>query len=560
MKIALVQTNPTIGDVGGNLRGILSRIDEAAAAGADLIVFPEQALLGYPAKDLLLRQEIVRSNLEALERVAAATRGRAGPAGPLGVVVGFAEPSDRPFGRPLYNSAALLIGGRIVACSRKRLLPTYDVFDEVRYFASGGPQPVVELGTWKLGISICEDMWADEELLARPLYDLDPLADLVADGASLILNISASPYYLGKHRKRIELMARHARRLAVPIAFCNQVGGNDELLFDGASCVVDRSGRLVAQARAFEEDLLLVDLRSCQPGPIAPYPDDIQSLHDALVMGLRDYVRKCGFSSVVLGLSGGVDSSVVACLAAAALGAGSVHGVAMPSRYSSPASLEDARLLSENLGIRFSVIPIEPIHQVCEQVLAPHFAGLPPDVTEENIQARIRGLILMALSNKFGSLLLTTGNKSELAVGYCTLYGDMCGGLAVIGDVPKTTVYELARHINRRAGRAIIPERALVRPPSAELRPDQTDQDTLPPYALLDEILRRYEERLETPEQIATAGIDPTVLDDVIRRIHASEYKRQQAAPGLKVTLRAFGFGRRMPIAARPFSACKPVG
>jgi len=545
VKIALVQTNPTIGDVEGNTARVLDGVQRGVAAGAELIIFPEQSLLGYPAKDLLLRREVIERNLAALERVVAAT-------GPVGVVVGFAEFNDRPYGRPLFNSAALTCGGQLLARCRKRLLPTYDVFDEVRYFEPGEPQPVVDFRGRRLGLTICEDMWSDEELLACRLYNVDPLAELVNAGADLLINISASPYYLGKHDVRLELLAGHARRLKVPIVFCNQVGGNDELLFDGASCVVDAQGRLVAQAKAFAEDLLVFDLDDLGATRIEEHPNGAANLHDALVMGLRDYARKCGFRSAVLGLSGGIDSAVVGCLAAAALGPDNVHAVAMPSRYSSEHSIADARQLAANLGIKFSVIEIEPMHGAIERVLLPHFGGRPPDVTEENIQARVRGLILMALSNKFGSLLLTTGNKSELAVGYCTLYGDMCGGLAVISDVPKTMVYELAHHVNQRAGRPVIPPSSLTKPPSAELRPNQTDQDSLPPYDVLDEILRRYEERLESPAQIVAGGFGPGVVADVIRKIQLNEYKRQQAAPGLKVTSRAFGFGRRMPIAARP--------
>jgi NAD+ synthase (glutamine-hydrolysing) len=546
VKVALVQLNPTIGDVQGNTARILDRLDQAVSARADLVVFPEQSILGYPAKDLLLRTEVIQQNLAALDQVAAATA-TLQPA----VILGFAEPNESGVGRPVFNAAAFVAGGQVVARSRKRLLPTYDVFDEARYFEPGGPQPVIEFRDRRIGVMICEDMWSTQQLLARPLYDIDPPCQLADAGADVLINISASPYYLGKHESRIELMARHARRHSTPLLFCNQVGGNDELLFDGVSSVVDAGGRLVGQARAFEEDLLLVDLDNLDATRLEPMPTGPANMHDALVMGLRDYLRKCRFSSVVIGLSGGVDSAVVACLAADALGPANVHGIAMPSRYSSEHSIVDAKAVAENLGIAFSVIPIEAMHATFERELQPNFGGLPPDVTEENIQARIRAVTLMALSNKFGRLLLTTGNKSELAVGYCTLYGDMCGGLAMISDVPKTMVYELAHEINRRAGRDLIPRSTLTKPPSAELRPDQTDQDSLPPYEVLDQILSRYEERLESTEQIVAAGFDPAMVADVVRKIHLNEYKRQQAAPGLKVTSRAFGFGRRMPIAAR---------
>ncbi len=557
VRLALIQTNPTIGDIAGNVERVIARMRAAADAGAELAVFPEQTVLGYPAKDLLLRRDVIERNVAAVQQIADAASG-------IAAVVGFAEPTDRPLGRPLYNSVALVHKGRVLARSRKRLLPTYDVFDEVRYFEPGGAQRAIEFGGVPFGLTVCEDMWSREEMLGQPLYDCDPIGEVVRAGARVILNVSASPYFLDKHDVRVGLMADHARRNRVPLLFVNQVGGNDELIFDGASTVVDAGGNLVALARSFDEDMLLVDVETgndgetpnarvtpCTQAPIAAHPAGPAALHDALVLGLRDYVQKCGFKHVVLGLSGGIDSAIVAALAAAALGPQNVHGVAMPSRYSSDHSVSDARSLASHLGIRFSIIPIEPMHAAYENSLTPHFDGRAPDITEENIQARTRGGILMALSNKFGSLLLTTGNKSELAVGYCTLYGDMCGGLAVISDVPKTMIYALARHMNERAGREIIPQSTIDKPPSAELKPNQTDQDSLPPYDVLDEILERYEVRLQSRGEIVAAGFEPRVVDDVLRKIHISEYKRQQAAPGLKVTSRAFGFGRRMPIAAR---------
>jgi NAD+ synthetase len=544
MKIALVQTNPTIGDIAGNTAQVLAGLARAEDAGADLALFPEQTIIGYPAKDLLLRRDVIDANLAALDTIAS-------QAERVAAVVGYAERNTRAFGRPLFNAAALVHQGQVLARWQKRLLPTYDVFDEVRYFEPGRTHVVTDFSGLKLGVTICEDMWSREEMLGQPLYAGDPIQDLVADGAEVVFNISASPYFLGKHKLRLDLMADHARRNRAAILFVNQVGGNDELLFDGSSSVVDGSGQLVGQARAFAEDLLLADLDKLSATRVEPQPAAAASLHDALVMGLRDYVRKCGFRSVVIGLSGGIDSALVAALAATALGPENVHGVAMPSRFSSDHSIADARTLAQNLGVKLSVIPIEPMHAAYEQALTPHFAGRAPDIAEENIQARTRGGILMALSNKFGSLLLTTGNKSELAVGYCTLYGDMCGGLAVISDVPKTMVYEVARHINERAGREVIPHSTLTKPPSAELKPNQTDQDTLPPYDVLDAILERYEERLQSVAEIVAAGFDARTVADVVRKIQTSEYKRQQAAPGLKVTSRAFGFGRRMPIAAR---------
>lgn len=545
MKVALVQLNPIVGDVRGNTRRILDALSAARQHQPQLVIFPEQAFIGYPGKDLLLRREVIAENTAALQQVASASTG-------VNVIIGCAEPNDAPAGRMIYNSAAVLTNGRIAGFVRKRLLPTYDIFDEVRYFQPGDAPPLFTLAGKPVGISVCEDLWTTQTgAQDRPLYACDPIADLARLGAELIVNISASPFTLDKQHERIALLAMHARAHRLPIVYVNQVGGNDELLFDGASCVVDRDGQTVAAAHAFAEDILSVDLD--QPGNARrePFPDGVAGLYQALVVGVRDYVRKCGFRSVVVGLSGGIDSAVVACLAVEAVGPQHVHAVAMPSRFSSPHSLSDAQLLATNLGIHFQTIPIEPIHAAFESSLAHAFAHRSADVAEENIQARTRGTLLMALSNKLGHLLLTTGNKSELAVGYCTLYGDMCGGLAVISDVPKTKVYELATYVNQRQRGGLIPAGTLTKPPSAELRPDQTDQDSLPPYDVLDAILERYEERLDSVARIIADGFDPAVVHDIVRKITASEYKRQQAAPGLKVTSRAFGFGRRMPIAAR---------
>jgi len=543
VRIALVQTNPTVGDIDGNTAALVCGLETAAAAGAELAVFPEQAVLGYPAKDLLMRREVIDRNVAAVERIASHTHH-------IAAIVGYAEPNTSDYGRPVFNTAALLAGGRVVARWRKQLLPTYDVFDEARYFEPGGQtEPCVFAGR-RLGVVICEDMWSQEEFFSRPLYALDPVASLCESGADLLINISASPYTLGKHETRVRIMSAHVRRHGVPIVCVNQVGGNDELLFDGASCLV-ADGEVLAQAKAFTEDMLVVDVDRLHGLRREHLPAGPASLYEALVMGVRDYTRKCGFRTAVIGLSGGVDSALVAALAAAALGPENIHGVALPSRYSSAHSLHDAETLARALGIRYSRISIEDTHLAFERALADEFAGREPDFAEENIQARARAVILMALSNKFGSLLFTTGNKSELAVGYCTLYGDMCGALAVISDVPKTMVYAVAHYINARAGREVIPASTLSKPPSAELRPNQTDQQTLPPYEILDAILQRYEERLESVEQIVAAGFDRALVEDIVRRIHFSEYKRRQAAPGLKVTSRAFGFGRRMPIAAR---------
>lgn len=544
MRVALAQINPVVGDVIGNTEKIIARIGEARSLGASLVVFSELAVAGYPPRDLLLKPRFVEANVEAVRRIAAHCRG-------IAALVGFVEPSADPVGRSLRNAAAYCAEGEVRQVRYKSLLPTYDVFDEQRYFEPGPSVALIDHEGVPVGVSICEDLWNDEQLIGRRLYRTDPIGQLAAAGAKFMVNLSASPFTQDKHPFRVKLFGNHARRHGLPLLFVNQVGGNDELVFDGASCVLDAQGNLTAQARAFEEDLLLVDLDQPAAGLIEPYPESIASVHDALVLGTRDYVLKCGFKRVVLGLSGGIDSALTAAIAAAGLGADAVTGVSMPSRFSSEHSKTDAEAVARNLGIDFRLIPIKTMHDSIETHLQPQFAGKPPDLTEENLQARLRGLLLMALSNKFGWLVLTTGNKSELAVGYCTLYGDMCGGLAVIGDVPKMLVYAVARHINDRAGREIIPESTLTKPPSAELRPDQTDQDSLPPYDLLDRIIDLYVTREKSQDEIIAAGFDPEVVRKVIRLTDLSEYKRKQAAPAIKVTSRAFGFGRRMPIAAR---------
>ncbi|MBN1490762.1 MAG: NAD+ synthase [Phycisphaerae bacterium] len=549
MRVALAQLDPLIGDIGGNTAKILAAIEAARADGADLVVFGELSVTGYPPKDLLLKPKFVRDNLAAVERIAATCRG-------IAALVGFAQQNESPTGRHLYNSAALCADGRILSVHHKSLLPTYDVFDEQRYFESGpdvqvAALPLADGRTVRLGISICEDLWNDESVLGRKLYHTSPVAQLAEAGADVLINLSASPYWLDKHDTRIRLFSAAAAAYHIPLLFVNQVGGNDELIFDGASTAFSATGDVIAQARSFTEDVLLVDLDAAAPQRIEPHPGAEAALRDALVLGTRDYIDKCGFGGVVIGLSGGVDSAVTAALAVAALGQDRVHGVAMPSRHSSDHSLADARDVAEALGMDYRVVPIATMHEVMERELAPQFGDCPPDITEENIQARLRGLILMAMSNKFGWLVLTTGNKSELAVGYCTLYGDMCGGLAVIGDVPKQWVYRLGRYINERAGRIMIPNSTLTKPPSAELRPDQTDQDSLPPYDVLDAILHRYVEEEKSADEIVAAGFDIRTVRDVTRLVDRNEYKRKQAAPALKVTSRAFGFGRRMPIAAR---------
>jgi NAD+ synthase (glutamine-hydrolysing) len=547
VKIAIAQINPIVGDLAGNSGKIIGGIQRAEAASADLVVFPELAVMGYPPKDLLLKTRFVDRNIAAVGEIAKACKTTT-------ALVGFASRNDASAGRELRNSAALCAGGRVVSVHHKSLLPTYDVFDEHRYFEPG-PQTVI--ADWagngkraKLGISICEDLWNVTGVVPRTLYHGDPIGALAAAGADLFVNISASPFGMGKHDFRLKLVTEHVKRHHLPLVFVNQVGGNDELIFDGASFVLDGDGNRIAQAKAFEEDLLIVDLDGSGHRN-ERYPDPIASLHDALVLGTRDYVGKCGFKTVVIGLSGGIDSAVTAVVAAEALGPECVTGVAMPSRYSSDHSVADAKALAEALKIEFKIVPIGLMHDAVEQELTPHFDGRAADVTEENIQARLRGNVLMSLSNKFGHLVLTTGNKSELAVGYCTLYGDMCGGLAVISDVPKTMVYGLAREINQRAGREIIPENTITKAPSAELRPDQTDQDSLPPYDVLDRILEMYVEREISVADIVAAGFDEALVADVARKVDRNEYKRKQAASGLKVTSRAFGFGRRLPIAAK---------
>ena len=549
MIVALGQLNPIVGDIEGNIRLASDAIGRAKEAGADLIVLPELVTLGYPPKDLLLREGVVQRNLDAIERIAQCCTG-------IAAIVGYVARNESGGGLRLQNAAAFCADGRVRSTHIKSLLPNYDVFDERRYFQ---PADTVKLCHWDsprdgriaLGITICEDLWNDEQFIDRDQYRQDPIEQLAQQGADLLINISASPFWVGKQLARRDIFARQVREHRVPLVFVNQVGGNDDLIFDGGSMAFDREGMLIAQAKAFEEDLVVLDLANPADSQVRPYPEETDSLIEGLALGTRDYVRKCGFSEVIIGLSGGIDSSVCAAIAARALGPEALHGVAMPSRYSSAHSLQDAEILARNLGIDFRIIDIKSMHQASESTLKSSFAGSVTGIAEENLQARIRGLILMALSNKFGWLPLATGNKSELAVGYCTLYGDMCGGLAVLSDVAKTAVYEIARRMNCQAGHEVIPNRVLTKPPSAELRPNQTDQDSLPPYEQLDAILAGYVERHESAEQIIAAGFEPDVVVDVLRRVDRNEYKRRQAPPGLKVTSRAFGAGWRMPIAAR---------
>jgi NAD+ synthase (glutamine-hydrolysing) len=545
VKIALLQINPTVGDLQGNSRLIVEATREAGRLGADLAVTPELALVGYLPRDLLLSEGFVRNSWNALASLADDL------AGLPPVLVGLPEPNPSEEGRPLYNSAVLVREGSIEQRFRKALLPTYDVFDEDRYFEPFvGPQ-ILDLYGRRLGISICEDVWNDRDFWKRRRYHHDPIEELMRAGATAIINLSASPFEVGKYRFRETMLGSMARRHRAPLLYVNQVGGNDDLIFDGRSCGFGADGAPIARGRSFESDVVVCDLdHTSRLGQT----DDVLAeaeIWQALVLGTGDYARKCGFRSVVLGLSGGIDSALVAAIAAEALGPQCVLGVMMPSPYSSRGSIDDSRQLSANLGIQTFTLPIEPVISAMEATLSEAFANTPRDVTEENIQARIRGNLLMALSNKRGALLLTTGNKSELAVGYCTLYGDMSGGLAVIADVPKTMVYRVARWLNDRKGCNVIPEPILTKAPSAELRPNQTDQDSLPPYDLLDEILQRHIEHHQPAEDIIAAGFEAEIVQRVLRLVRAAEFKRKQAAPGLKVTDRAFGTGWRMPIAAR---------
>jgi NAD+ synthase (glutamine-hydrolysing) len=541
MKIALVQMNTTVGDIEGNCDRIVQSMTQAEQSGADIAVFPELALTGYPPKDLLCLQGFVDANRRAMLAIAARATG-------IAAIVGFVDRNPEPEGKELYNAAAFLCNGQVRTVIRKTLLPTYDVFDEARYFEPSRHTQVVDFRGRTLGISICEDAWNDQNFWSKRMYRADPILNQVNAGADLLVNISSSPFEMYKPQVRYRMLLGHVRKHRVPLLYVNLVGGNDDLLFDGDSLALGREGNLISQGKSFSEDLLLVDPDSASDQRYRE-AEPVHNLFEVLVMGTRDYARKCGFTSAVLGLSGGIDSAVTACIAAAALGPQNVLGVSMPSVYSSERSHDDARELAGNLGVGFKVIPIQPLFQAYRSTLAPAFSGLPEDTTEENLQARIRGNLLMALSNKFGHLVLSTGNKSELGVGYCTLYGDMAGGLAVISDVPKTEVYKLAAYINRAA--EIIPAGTLHRAPTAELRPNQTDQDSLPEYEMLDAILHLIVEEQLSIDAVVARGLPRATVEEVARLVNRSEYKRQQAAPGLRVSSRAFGSGRRMPIAKK---------
>jgi len=543
VKIALGQINPTVGDFSGNANKIIEFSQRAKAAGAGLILFPELSVCGYPPRDLVERPTFVAKNRESLDRIAAETKG-------ISVICGVVTPAEAETGKLVMNSAALLQDGKQVFLQSKMLLPTYDVFDESRNFAPARSQSLFNFCGNRMALTICEDAWNDKHFWRKRLYGMDPVEELVREGGNFVLNISASPFWLGKRELRRDMLSTIARSDNVPVVFVNQVGGNDSLLFDGSSFVLNREGQVIAQAKSFEEDIVYFDSVTLQGEMHSQVDGEEASAYSALVLGTRDYVRKCGFNKVILGLSGGIDSALTAVIAADAMGPENVVGVGMPGPYSSKGSIDDARALAANLGIRFELLPISEICESYLHTLKDVFAGLKQDVTEENIQARARGSLLMALSNKLNGIVLSTGNKSEIAVGYCTLYGDMVGGLAVISDVPKTMVYRICHYVNSR--RAVIPQASLDKPPSAELRPDQKDSDTLPPYDVLDAILEDYVEDSHSAAQISKErGFDPGLVRRVTGMVDRAEYKRQQAAPGIKISMKAFGFGRRYPIAAK---------
>jgi NAD+ synthase (glutamine-hydrolysing) len=545
MRMLLAQLDPVVGNIAGNLAKLAKTLTEAQGLAPDLVVLPELYLVGYPPKDLLERGWFLDQVVQAIDAI----RRLSLDYPQTGILFGAPVCTGDAIGRGLFNAALLVHRGQVLGQAHKVLLPTYDVFDEARYFDPAASVRTIAFKGECLGVHICEDAWTDTTLWAkRPLYDMDPVAELVAQGATLLVNLSASPFSAGKERLRFELIAAHARRYHVPFAYVNQVGGNDELVFDGRSLCLDDQGRTIAVLPAFQEAVQLVDTSAAGCDGYQA-EEEIATVYQAIVLGLRDYMRKCGFGKAVIGLSGGIDSAVTCALAVAALGQENVLGVSMPSEFSSRGSVEDSRQLAANLGIAFQVVPIQKTFHAYLEMMQPAFAGTRANEAEENLQARIRGNVLMALSNKFGYLVLSTGNKTELAVGYCTLYGDMSGGLAVISDVPKMMVYDLAHYINR--AREIVPLASIEKPPSAELKPDQVDQDTLPPYPVLDAILHLYVEEACSIAQITALGYDAEVVRWVARTVDRNEYKRKQAAPGLRVTTKAFGVGRRMPIAAR---------
>ena len=542
MKIALVQINPVIGDFEQQCHSMISYAAAAKDKGCDLVIFPELSVCGYPPRDLLEQRVFIEANQSAMEFLVNAIRG-------IGVVVGFVAPNPDGLGKALFNAAVLFEDGRVLYQINKQLLPTYDVFDEHRHFESGQPSLPFTYKGLRLGLTICEDVWNDKDVFDHRLYAFDPVDRLAHAGMDLLINIAASPFHKGKIDFRDHMLSTIAAKHRLPVVFVNQVGGNDQILFDGASTVFDDRGEIVARAGDFAEDLVVFDTETGK-GDIHPISDGhTASVLNALVMGTRDYVTKCGFQNAVIGLSGGIDSALTAYIAQRALGSENVATVFMPSKYTAAHNFEDTQALAGNLSVPYDIIPIDNIFDHFVRKLVPDADSRQPGITEQNIQARIRGTLLMGISNRDGSLVLTTGNKSELAVGYCTLYGDMNGGLAVISDVPKTLVYELCRYIN--AVREVIPQRIIDKPPSAELAPDQLDQDDLPPYEVIDPILEGYVEQAKSKEELAAAGFDAQAVVEVIRRVDQNEYKRHQAAPGLKVTPKAFGEGRRYPLAKR---------
>jgi len=542
MKIAAAQINPTIGDFKGNLDRVLTFVSRAREMEAQLVVFPEMCLTGYPPRDLLERSWFVEGNLNALNELAPKIKD-------IGVIVGFVDKNTSE-GKPLYNAAALIENGEIAYVAYKSLLPTYDVFDEDRYFEPAAGTAPVKFGGTKIAMTICEDLWTDEVCGPRKLYHRDPLADVSKKKIGLIINIAASPWWLGKEKLRFELAKNKALEHKLPVLMVNQVGGNDELVFDGSSVCVNEKGEVIARAKSFEEDLMMVDLQHGAGDSHATDGSDPDMIYRALVLGTRDYANKCGFKKAVVGLSGGLDSAVVACVAAQALGAENVLGVTMPTEYSSHGSVHDSEALARTLGIQLNNLSIQGLYKSYLSEFEKLFAGKPKDTTEENLQARIRGNILMAISNKLGHLVLSTGNKSEMSTGYTTLYGDMCGGLAVISDVPKTMIYRIAKEVINRDSE-LIPQSIIAKPPSAELRANQKDSDSLPDYEVLDPILNAYVVERKSPEEIVKGGADSAVVERVIQLVERAEYKRRQAAPCIKVTSKAFGVGRRFPIARK---------
>ena len=543
MKVALGQINPTVGDFSGNAGKIIDYARRAQSHGAGLILFPELAVCGYPPRDLVERSSFVARNRETVDRIAAETRG-------IAVICGLVTPADSAAGKSVMNSAALLMDGKVAFLQSKMLLPTYDVFDEMRNFAPAKSQELFDFCGNRMALTICEDAWNDKQFWNKRLYTFDPVEALMRAGGNFVLNISASPFWIGKRELRRDMLATIARNYKVPVAMVNQVGGNDSLVFDGSSLVLNAEGNVVAQGRSFEEDLLYFDSKTLTGEVREQVAGEEASVYAALVLGTRDYMYKCGFQNSIVGLSGGIDSALTAAIAAEAVGPENVMGIGMPGPFSSEGSIEDARALAQNLGIRFELLPINHVFEAYRQTLQEVFAGRKEDVTEENLQSRARGTLLMALSNKLGAIVLSTGNKSELGVGYCTLYGDMVGGLAVISDVPKTLVYRLSHYVNSR--RPVIPPATLEKPPSAELRPNQKDTDTLPPYEVIDAVLEDYVEDSHPPERIAADhGFDVAIVRRVIGMVDGAEYKRQQAAPGIKISAKAFGYGRRLPIAAK---------